>query len=64
VLLGPADLRGGEGLVLFRSGRDEAAVAIDDEGARSSGADVDSEYVDRASSITSGVEQRWTSYMD
>jgi len=41
VLLGPADLRRSERLVFFGSGRDDAAVAIDDDGARSSGTNVD-----------------------
>ena len=40
VLFGPTDLRRSEGLVLFRRGRDEAPVAIDDKGARSSGTNV------------------------
>jgi len=37
VLLGPADLRRIERLVFFGGGRDDAAIAIDDDGARSSG---------------------------
>jgi hypothetical protein len=40
VLLGPADLRRSEGLVFFGGGRDDAAVAVDDDGARSSGTNV------------------------
>jgi hypothetical protein len=54
VLLRPADLRRSEGLMLFRRGRNDAAVAIDDDGARSSGTNINPEYVDRASS-TGGV---------
>jgi hypothetical protein len=50
MLLGPADLRRSEGLMLFRGGGDDPAVAIDDDGARSSGTNVNPEYVDRASS--------------
>src|SRR5438477_2801593 len=49
VLLGPTDLLRSEGLVLFRGGRDHAATAIDDDGARSSGTNVNPEYVDGAS---------------
>jgi len=49
VLLGPTDLLRSEGLVLFRGGRDHAATAIDDDGARSSGTNVNPEYVDEAS---------------
>jgi len=40
VLLGPANLRRSEWLVLFRGGRDEAASAIDDQGTRASGTNV------------------------
>jgi hypothetical protein len=43
VLLGPADLRRGEGLVIFGGRRDDAAAAIDNDGAGSSGANVYSE---------------------
>ncbi len=50
MLLGPADLRRSKALMLFRGGGDDPAVAIDDDGARSSGANVNPEYVDRASS--------------
>src|SRR5712664_1950773 len=46
VLLGPTDLRRSEGLVFFRRGGDDAAVAINDDGARSSGSNVNPEYVD------------------
>jgi hypothetical protein len=42
-LLGPADLRRSEGLVVFGGGRDDAAAAIEDDGAGSSGANVYSE---------------------
>jgi hypothetical protein len=56
MLLGPADLRRSEGLVVFGGGRDDAAVAVNDDGARSSGTNVNPEYVDRASSTTS----RWS----
>src|SRR5438093_1616685 len=49
VLFGPTDLRRSEGLVLFRGGRNEAAAAIYDEGARSSGTNVNPENVDRTS---------------
>jgi len=57
LLLGPADLRRSEGLMLFRGGRDDAAVAVDDECARSSCTNVNPEYVDGASS-TAGVACR------
>ncbi len=50
MLLGPADLRRSKGLMLLRGGSDDPAVAIDNDGARSSGANVNPEYVDRASS--------------
>jgi hypothetical protein len=40
VLLGPANLRRSEGLVFFGGRGDDAAVAIDDDGARSSGTNV------------------------
>jgi hypothetical protein len=40
VLLGPADLRRSEGLVFFGGRGDDAALAIDDDGARSSGTNV------------------------
>src|SRR5437867_347609 len=49
MLLGPADLRRSERLVLFRGGRNEAAAAIYDEGARASGTNVNPENVDRTS---------------
>ena len=49
LLLCPADLRRSEGLMFFGGGGDHAAVAVDDEGARSSGTHVYSEYVNRAS---------------
>jgi len=49
VLLGPADLRRSERLVFFGGGRDDAAIAIDDDGARSSGTYVNPKYVDSAS---------------
>src|SRR5438445_13607779 len=49
VLLGPTDLLRSEGLVLFRGGRNEAAAAIYDEGARSFGTNVNPENVDRTS---------------
>jgi hypothetical protein len=55
VLLGPADLRRSEGLMLFRCGRNDVAVAVNDDGARTSSTNVNPEYVDRASSTTS----RW-----
>jgi hypothetical protein len=43
VLLGPANLRRSERLVLFRGGRDDAAVVIDDDGPRSSSTNVNPE---------------------
>src|SRR5438876_1706704 len=49
VLFGPTDLRRSERLVLFRGGRNEAAAAIYDEGARASGTNVNPENVDRTS---------------
>ena len=57
VLLGPADLGRSKRLMLFRGGRDDAATVIDDEGARSSGTNVNSEYVDGASS-TAGAARK------
>ena len=53
LLLGPANLRRSKGLVFFRGRGDDVAVAINDDGARSSGTNVNPEYVDRASSTTS-----------
>jgi hypothetical protein len=55
MLFGPADLRRSEGLMLFCCGGDDAAEAVNDEGASSSGTNVDSENVDRASSMGSDV---------
>jgi hypothetical protein len=52
LLLGPPDLRRREGLMFFGGGGDDAALAVDDEGASSSGTDIYSQNVDRASSTT------------
>jgi hypothetical protein len=49
LLLGPPDLRRSEGLMFFRGGGDDTALAVDDEGASSSGTNINSENVDRAS---------------
>jgi len=49
VLLSPADLRRSEGLVLFGGGGDDAARAIDNDGARPSGTNVNPKYEDVAS---------------
>src|SRR6266568_3153346 len=49
LLLGPAYLGRSKGLVFFGGGGDHAAMAIDDDGARSSGTNVNPEYVNRAS---------------
>lgn len=54
-LFGPADLWRSKGLVLFRSGGYDAAMAVDGDGARSASTNVNAEYEDRASSRTS----RW-----
>jgi outer membrane usher protein FimD/PapC len=43
MLLGPADLRRGEGLVVRGCGRDNAAVTIDHDGARAASANVNAE---------------------
>jgi hypothetical protein len=43
MLLGPADLRRGEGLMIRSRGGDNAAVAIYYDGARAAGANVNSE---------------------
>lgn len=43
MLLGPADLRRGEGLVIGGGRRDDPAVAINYDGARAAGANVDPE---------------------
>jgi hypothetical protein len=43
MLLGPADLRRGEGLVVRGGGRNNAAVAINYDGARAAGANVNPE---------------------
>jgi hypothetical protein len=40
MLLGPANLRGGEWLMLFRGGRNKLPAAIDDNGARAARANV------------------------
>jgi hypothetical protein len=50
LLLCPADPRRSKWLVFFGGGRNDAAMAIDDDGARSPGANVDPEYVNGASS--------------
>ena len=59
VLFGPADLRGSEGLMLFRSGGNDAAVAIDDDGTRSTCTNVNPEYEDRASSTANVTHARY-----
>jgi len=59
LLLGPADLRRSERLMLFRGGGDDAALAVDDEGASSSGTNIDSKNVDRASSTASVARTRY-----
>jgi len=50
MLLSPADLWRSKWLVVLGGGRDDAAVAIENESARAASADVNSEYVDEASS--------------
>ncbi len=55
VLLGPADLRRSEGLVLFGGRREDTAGAIDDDGARPSGTNVYPKYEDVASSIAAAA---------
>ena len=59
MLLGPTDLRRSKGLMLFRGGSDDPAVAIDDDGARSSGTNVNPEYVNRASSTADVAYPRY-----
>jgi hypothetical protein len=53
LLLGPADLRSRERLMICRGGRNEPAALIDDDCARAAGANVNPKYVDRASSTAS-----------
>ena len=45
ILLGPADLWGSEGRMLFGGGTHYMSVRVDDERARAAGSDVDAEYV-------------------
>ena len=59
MLLGPADLQRSKGLMLFRGGSDDAALAINDNGTRSPGANVNPEYVDRASSTADVAYPRY-----
>jgi len=48
LLLGPANLRGGKGLVILRGRRDQATSLIDYDRARAAGANVNSENVNGA----------------
>jgi len=48
VLLGPANLRGGKGLMIFGGGGDKATRLIDEEGSRAAGANVNSKNVNGA----------------
>jgi len=45
LLLGPANFRGGKGLMIFCGGRDKPTRLIDEQGARTAGANVNSENV-------------------
>jgi len=53
VLLGPADLWSSKGLVFFRGRRNDAAGIVDNQGAGSPRANVNSQDVDRPSSTKS-----------
>src|SRR5215469_1029470 len=48
VLLGPANLRGGKGLMIFGGCGDKATRLIDEEGSRAAGANVNSKNVNGA----------------
>jgi hypothetical protein len=58
LLLSPSDLRRSERLMLFRGGGDDAALAVDDEGARSSSTNINPQCVDKASSTESAVRPK------
>ena len=58
MLLGPSDLRRGKWLMVLGGGRDDAAAAIENEGACAASADVNSEYMDRASSAGSTARRK------
>jgi hypothetical protein len=64
VLLGPADLGRGEGLMLFGSRGDDATVVIDDDDASSSGTNVNPENADRTLLDDIMKELQRTSYRD
>lgn len=57
LLFRPANLRRCERLMIGRSGRNEPPALIDDDGARAAGANVNPEYVDKASSSASSKSQ-------
>jgi hypothetical protein len=63
-LFGPANLRRGEGLMLFGGRGDDAAIAIDDNDASPSGANVNPENVDRTLLDDIMKELQWISYRD
>jgi hypothetical protein len=62
MLLGPADLRRGEGLMVFRGRRDNGAAAIDYDRARPARANVNPEYVDKSLLENFKSEKLKTSY--
>jgi hypothetical protein len=51
MLLGPADLRRGEGLMVRSGGSDNAAVAVNYQRARAASANVNPQYVNRAPAL-------------
>src|SRR5260370_7282792 len=59
MLLGPADLRRSKGLMLFRGGSDDPALAIDNHGPRSSVATLNPDSVNRTSSTSDVAHPRY-----
>jgi len=63
LLLGPANLWGSKGLVIFGGGRDKAAALIDYDSARAASPNVNPQYVDRTPLEDFMIELRESSYL-